>query len=125
LEDAEDEQLREFANVMSSVNIRGVWLAKLTKIFYKKRPRFVPVIDSRVWTYYRQAYLLSVGRKQFPKKLPLAEKYFLILRLLRDDIRNSRREVEVIQDLMANEQKPMTLCRLLSHLIWIKTRNIS
>jgi hypothetical protein len=117
LEDADDERLRDFANVFSSVAVGGVWLAKLTKIFYKKRPRFVPVIDSKVWTYYKEAYLRSVGRKRFPKKLPLAEQYFFILRLLRGDIRSSRSELESIQNLMANEQKPMTKCRLLSHLI--------
>ena len=53
LQDAEYAHLVAFAELIDRLRVKGVALSTLSKILHKKRPGFIPVLDSIVQDHYR------------------------------------------------------------------------
>lgn len=83
----------------AALSVRGIKLAGATKLLSRLRPAFVPVIDSIVETYYW--YATSIRDTHRFRQLEAEESWgryvFILLDLIRDDVRGSLPSIHAIQ----------------------------
>jgi hypothetical protein len=83
---------------------------KATKILYKKRPAFIPVIDSVVGDFLW---------KSFPHRIKQSSPVHDVLVLYRELLIARSRTLKTVQVYAASRGLELTTSRLLSHLIWL------
>ncbi len=83
----------------AALSVRGIKLAGATKLLSRLRPAFVPVIDSIVENYYW--YATSIRDTHRFRQLEAEESWgryvFILLDLIRDDVRGSLPSIRAIQ----------------------------
>ncbi len=117
LQEAKYEHLAAFAELIERLRVEGVALSTLSKILHKKRPHFIPVLDTEVQYYY----LRDALRKGFPgrwKGRTEPKEAMTVLWLMQGDLVHSSREIECLRQQLESSGMKFTRCRLLSHLIW-------
>jgi hypothetical protein len=93
--------------------VKGVGVAKATKILHKKRPNLIPVLDSRVGKYYA-ARLRNPKFEIEVNDLPdLIESFRRDLGAVKAQIRQLKRQLDVLG-------VNLTHTRILDHLIWAR-----
>jgi len=118
LVDARNVDYEHFAKLIDALQIRDVRLARLTKILHKKRPRFIPVIDSVVRGHYLNPNRLSAEQKCEMLNWSDGRVGITVLWLMQNDISNSFRELEDLRSRLGREGINLTLARLISHMLW-------
>jgi hypothetical protein len=114
LEDASDDQL-DAAGELIALLEQARWLAlgKVTKVLHKKRPAFIPVIDSVVGDFLWKNFPWAIRRTSGPRDV-LAQLRTLLMIL--------RPRLGVIQHNVAAQGFCLTSVRILDYLIWLGWR---
>jgi hypothetical protein len=95
-------------------DIEGIGVATATKVLHVKRRGLIPVFDSRVGFYYA-ARLNNPISWDWIEAEDLPE----MIDNFREDLHSVRSELQGIQrGLVQSGGIPVTMCRLLDHLIW-------
>lgn len=116
LQDAEYGHLAAFAELIDRLQVKGVALSTLSKILHKKRPAFIPVLDTIVQDHYWHA--LRKGLSGPWKGRTKCKEAIAILWLMQGDLVHSFHEIEYLRRRLLSSGMKFTRCRLLSHLIW-------
>ncbi len=111
LEDATDDQLDAAAELLTLLEeAKQVGRGKVTKALHKKRPAFIPIIDSVVADFLW---------KNFPWRLKQDSPPRDVLVLLRELLLARRDALETIQANLATKGFRLTTVRALDYLIWL------
>jgi hypothetical protein len=90
-------------------DIRGVGLAKMTKALYPKRPALIPMLDSTIQTYLRDADLGA--------QAPFAERALGLVRGYQSDLDRNRAAVQAVRQDLTRRGYGLTEVRILDLLI--------
>ena len=119
-----DAPLAEFRRLIhEAVQVRGVLIAVATKVLHRKRPAFIPMLDSVVLKHY----LKAAGRPQWldtkaQSGATAAEPAMLVLEHFREDLSTARKPLEAMRSQLARQGFPLTPVRMLEILVWNETQ---
>lgn len=115
LEGATDEQITA-ADALISVFIDAHQLSwgKVTKVLHKKRPAFMPVLDSVVWDFLW---------KNFPHIIKQSSSITQVLTLCRAILRAHYSQIATIQTALQEQGFYLTHIRTLDFVLWIGWRD--
>lgn len=111
--DAQIDAVAKLIELFSSEDHNHIARGKTTKVLYKKRPEFIPVIDSVVshflWT-------------NFPHILSQSAPHAKVLRLYHDILATRAYDLQQIQSSVLAGGFYLSTARILSYLIWLGWR---
>ena len=111
LEDADDDQLDAAAKLMTLLEeAEHIGRGKVTKVLHKKRPAFIPIVDSVVADFLW---------KNFPWRLHGASPARDVLLVFRDILLARQDILETVQANMGARGFSVTTVRVLEALIWL------
>jgi hypothetical protein len=114
LEDATDDQLDAAAELLTLLEeAKQVGRGKVTKVLHKKRPAFIPIIDSVVGDFLW---------KNFPWLIDGEAKPGEVLTLFRTVLVARSQALASVQANLAAHGFPLTTVRVLDYLIWLGWR---
>ena len=93
--------------------IRGVGLAKATKVLHLKRPKLIPILDS-----YVMSFLLNIDVRNFIPKDRLLKLGVQAIEIVRMDLINNREEFAILQRKLHDLPIPLEKVRLYDILCW-------
>ena len=115
LKDATDEHIKVAASLVSVfTDAHQVKWGKVTKVLHKKRPAFMPVLDSVVWDFLR---------KNFPHLITESSSINQVLTLCRKILKTHYSQVITIQDALNERGFHLTPLRTLDFILWIGWRD--
>jgi Family of unknown function (DUF6308) len=114
LEESTDEHIDAAAQLIDLFSkAPHIDRSKATKVLYKKRPEFIPVIDTIVGNFFR---------KNFPHLLIEKSPSIDVLRLFRHILMTQIRPLSQIKSTLEEKGFCLSTARLLSYLIWLEWR---
>ncbi len=123
LVDADDQVLDRVAALydplddpdVADKDVKGSLIAK---VLHRKRPALVPLFDSRVQFFYRSEGAVPAVPKG---SRTLREYMTLLLRCLRDDLRDNVEEFAALQRVVPPDGPPLTSLRILDVVVWMSS----
>lgn len=103
----------------AACTLRGVLLATATKVLHRKRPSYVPMIDSVVINSYCDATGRSALKNRSQEGEHAASVGVFVMRALRDDLNAHPEGLQRVMDSAAAVEAPMTQVRALEVAIWM------
>jgi hypothetical protein len=102
------------AAVTAMCNLHRVKVSICTKILHKKRPALLPIFDGVVEGYYWPRYCPSVRGRSY------GDYVLALTACVHKDMLSVAPELRDLRNEMATNKTPLTACRILNVLTWLK-----
>jgi hypothetical protein len=118
----DDVPWNHLTELFDATIMKGVRLARATKILHKKRPRLIPILDSVIQKY----------ASKMPHEASLddddAKRAIASCRVIKKDLQSNRQALQAIQSNLKgiaidNKRIELSRVRILDILIWMKKKN--
>jgi len=103
----------------AACTLRGVLLATATKVLHRKRPGYMPMLDSVIINAYCDAKGRSALKSRSQKGEHAASVGVFVMRAFREDLEAAPSGVERAIDATASVKAPMTPVRALDVAVWM------
>ena len=114
-----DPQLNQFRDLIhAAIQSPGVMIPVATKVLHRKRPNYIPMIDSFVIKYYATAMKQPAWIEQSQFKATAAAVAVEIAKAFREDLRHAMPHIAALRTNLANAGFDLTPVRILEVLIW-------
>jgi len=116
--DYDEECSQLHALLHAAIQPRGILVAVATKVLHRKRPHWLPMLDSVICHFYLTAMGRTAMRSWLDDKRKAADAAVTVFRAFREDIRHAVEPLREVQTALANNGYDLSLVRIWEVLLW-------